>query len=105
MTDFRLCLLTVPDRDTARKIADDIVRAKLCACANIIPGLESIYWWQGKVETSAEIMLLIKTQQSRVEALDARIRELHPYAVYEFITLPLLYGNADYLSWLKESTS
>lgn len=105
MTDFRVCLVTVPDRDTAHKIADDIVTSRLCACVNLIPGLESVYWWQGKIETSSEIMLLIKTQQSRVEALDARIRELHPYTVYEFIVLPLLYGNTDYLKWLKESTT
>lgn len=105
MTDFRLCLVIVPDPDTARKIADNIVKSKLCACVNLVPGLESIFWWQGKVETSNEVLLLIKTQQSQVEALDTRVRELHPYAVYEFIALPLLYGNADYLSWVKDSIS
>ncbi|OGK13652.1 MAG: cation tolerance protein CutA [Candidatus Riflebacteria bacterium GWC2_50_8] len=105
MTDFRVCLVTLPDRETARKIAENIVNAKLCACANLIPGLESVYTWQGKVETSAEILMVIKTQQSCVAALDARIRELHPYSVYEFIVLPILYGNTDYLQWIKEATS
>ncbi|HAE39747.1 MAG TPA: divalent-cation tolerance protein CutA [Candidatus Riflebacteria bacterium] len=105
MTDYRICLVTLPDRETARKIADNIVRAKLCACANLIPGVESIYTWQGKVETSIEIIMVIKTQQSCVAALDARIRELHPYSVYEFVVLPILSGNADYLKWIKETTS
>lgn len=105
MNDFRVCLVTLPDREIARKIAENIVSAKLCACANLIPGLESVYAWQGKVETSAEILMVIKTQQSCVSALDARIRELHPYSVYEFIVLPVLYGNTDYLQWIKEATS
>ncbi|MBU1107225.1 MAG: divalent-cation tolerance protein CutA [Candidatus Riflebacteria bacterium] len=105
MTDFRVCLVTLPDRDTALKIADDIVKSRLCACANLLPGIESVYTWQGKIETSAEVMMVIKTQQSCVDALDARIRELHPYSVYEFLVLPVLSGNQNYLNWIKEATS
>ena len=105
MTDFRVCMVTVPDRDTALKIADDLVRSRLCACANLLPGVESVYAWQGQIETSAEVLMLIKTQQSCITALDARIRELHPYSVYEFVVLPVLAGNLNYLNWIKEATS
>ncbi len=105
MTEFRVCLVTVPDRNTAMKIAEDIVSARLCACVNLIPGIESIYHWQGKIEYGDEILMVIKTQQSRLEALDARIRNHHPYAVYEFIALPVDYGNNNYLKWIHDSTS
>ncbi len=98
-------MVTVPDRDTAIKIAEDIVPAKLCACVNLIPGIESIYHWQGKIESGAEIIMVIKTQQAHLEALDERIRQLHPYKVYEFIALPVEYGNSDYLKWIHDSTT
>ncbi len=105
MTEFRVCLVTVPDREVARKIAEDIVKAELCACVNLISGIESIYHWQGKIEHGDEILLLIKTQQSCLEALDARIRLIHPYEVYEFIAMPVDYGNHKYLKWIHDSTT
>ncbi|PKL48923.1 MAG: divalent-cation tolerance protein CutA [Candidatus Riflebacteria bacterium HGW-Riflebacteria-2] len=105
MTDARVCLVTLPDLDTARKIAKDIVETGLCACANLLPGTESIYRWQGKIEHGSEVLMVIKTRQSRLKELDAKIRQLHPYAVYEFIALPVDYGNENYLQWLYESTS
>jgi len=105
MTEFRVCLVTVPDRATAVKIAENIVAAKLCACVNLISGVESIYHWQGKTEYGDEILMLIKTQQSCLEPLNARIRQLHPYAVFEFVALPVDYGDNNYLKWIHDSTS
>jgi len=104
-TDFRVCLVTFPDRETAKMTAVKLVAEKLCACASLMPGVESIYAWQGKTEISSETLLMIKTQQNCIQAIDAKIRELHPYEVYEFISLPVIYGNADYLNWISESTT
>lgn len=82
-----------------------MVSSKLSACTNIVPGLESIYRWQGKIEHTGELLLLIKTRQELVEAVDKKLRELHPYSVYEFVVLPVETGNEKYLAWLHESTS
>lgn len=101
---IRLVLVTCPDIEIATKISKEIVSKKLAACSNIIPGLTSIYEWQGKLETSSEVLLLLKTQKSCVEELEKEIIKLHPYDTPEFIVLDTKYVNEKYLAWIKSNT-
>ena len=81
-----------------------LVDERLAACVNLLPGLTSIYRWQGAVRRQPECLLLIKTTAARFQALNARIRSLHPYTVPEIIALPIRDGDPDYLHWLNENT-
>jgi len=102
---FALVLVTAPDLKTARRLARFALRARLVACANLIPRLESHYWWRGKLETSAEVLLLFKTTRPHLPALEKLILAKHPYDTPEFIVVPLSGGTARYLKWLGESVA
>ena len=95
---------TCPDQTTAERIAEALVAERLAACANIVPGLISIYRWQGQVRRETELLLIIKTRGVVYSLLEARIRELHPYEVPEIVALPIQAGAAEYLGWLADST-
>ena len=97
-------LVTAPDADTAARIGRTIVEEKLAACVNIVPGVRSIYEWQGKMCDEPEVLCLFKTQRELYPALRDRITALHPYQVPEIIGLAPATGNAPYLSWLLERT-
>lgn len=97
-------LITVPDEATARKIGKPLVEEELAACVNIVPGLRSIYRWEGKTCDDPELLLVVKTRRACFEALERRVRELHPYTVPEVIALPVVEGSAPYLDWLAAST-
>ncbi len=100
---FRLVLVTAPDLKTARALARAALTAKLVACANLVPKVESHYWWQGKLEASAEVLIVFKTTRARLAALEQLVVAQHPYDTPEFIALPLAEGNAKYLAWLAGS--
>jgi periplasmic divalent cation tolerance protein len=100
---FSLVLITAPDLKTARSLAKAALQAKLAACANLIPKVESHYWWQGKLESSAEVLLILKTPRTRLAALEKLILARHPYDTPEFLALPLNAGNGKYLDWLAAS--
>jgi periplasmic divalent cation tolerance protein len=100
---FYLVLTTTKGRAEAGRIAKKIVKEKLAACANIVPGVSSTYWWKGKIERSSENLLLIKTSGGKLDKLIERIKELHSYEVPEIIAVPIERGLAEYLKWLKES--
>lgn len=102
-TRFALVLITAPDLKTARALARAALSAKLIACANLVPKLESHYWWQGKMESCAEVLLLLKTSKAKLAALERLIVAKHPYETPEFLVLPLSAGNAKYLAWLAAS--
>jgi periplasmic divalent cation tolerance protein len=87
----------------ARKIARALVDSKLAACVNIVPGLESTYWWQGQVETAAEWMVLIKTVRAKFPAVRELIEELHSYDLPECIELVIEEGSPEYLKWIRDS--
>lgn len=95
---------TVPDVETGKRLARLVVEGKLAACVNLVPGLTSIYRWQGAVSEDAEVLLIIKTRASLVEPLTHALTAAHPYSVPEVITLPVTGGNAPYLAWVREST-
>jgi len=96
--------VTCKDRAQARRIATALVRERLAACVNILPGVTSIYVWKGKVEEGAETLLIVKSRGALSKRLASRVRALHSYAVPEVITLPIASGNPDYLRWIREST-
>ena len=99
-----LILCTCPDLATAECIAETLVSERLAACANLAPGLTSIYRWQGQIQRDSEVLLLLKTRQAIYPLLEARIRELHPYQNPEIIALPIQAGSAAYLDWIVDST-
>ena len=104
-TKFTLVLVTAPDLKIARALVKAALQAKLIACANLVPKIESHYWWQGKIESGAEVLLVLKTQKSKLAALEKLVLARHPYDTPEFIVLPLSAGNQRYLEWLKSNCS
>jgi periplasmic divalent cation tolerance protein len=103
MTNAVMGLVTCPTRAEARKIARAILKKKLAACVNIIGGLESHYWWKGKLENAREYLLLVKTTQLRVAEVTSEVQAVHSYDVPEIVFVPFAAGERDYLKWLGES--
>jgi len=99
-----LVITNCPDEESANAIALAIVEAKLAACVNILPRVQSIYRWQGVVESAAEVALLIKAYAANYPALEAAIRQRHPYELPEIIALPITHGLPAYLNWLAAET-
>src|SRR5271154_816024 len=97
---FAIVLVTAPGLKTARALAKAVLKAKLIACANLIPKIESHYWWQGKIESGTEVLMILKTQKSKLAALEKLILAQHPYDTPEFLVLPLSAGSNKYLDWL-----
>ncbi|MEW6305330.1 MAG: divalent-cation tolerance protein CutA [Verrucomicrobiota bacterium] len=102
---FVVALVTAPDLKTARKLARAALAARLAACVNIVPRLESHYWWQGKLERGAELLMVIKTRRAKVAALQKTILANHPYDTAEFIVLPINAGSRKYLDWISASVA
>lgn len=100
----RLVYTTCPDTATARSIARTLVEERLAACGNVVPGLVSIFRWRGAIETEKECLLLLKTTAGRLDALAARLAELHPYEVPELLAVPVEHGASAYLRWVVEET-
>jgi periplasmic divalent cation tolerance protein len=103
MTNKRIVFSTAGSEDEARKIASHLVERQLAACVSIVPQIESIYRWQGKVESSREWLLLIKTTAERFIAVRDAIRVLHSYELPECIALSVEDGAAEYLEWIEHS--
>ena len=102
-TRFSIVLVTAPDLKTARMLAKAALSAKLIACANLVPKIESHYWWQGKMESSAEVLLVLKTTKAKLAALEKLVLARHPYDTPEFLVLLAAAGSQKYLDWLKAS--
>lgn len=97
---FAIVLVTAPDLKTARMLANAALQARLVACANLVSGVESHYWWNEKIENSAEILIIFKTQKPRLAALEKLILARHPYDTPEILALPLSAGAGKYLEWI-----
>jgi periplasmic divalent cation tolerance protein len=95
-----MVLMTAGSREEAARLADVLVVARLAACVQILPEIESVYHWQGNVERSAEILLLAKTTEANFNALEAMVRSLHSYETPEIIALPITAASIPYLEWL-----
>ena len=100
VTDVRVVLMTAPDRATAEKVGEALVRERLAACANVLPGITSLFWWEGELQRAEEALVVLKTAAERVEALLARAVELHPNEVPELLALPVEAGLPPYLEWV-----
>jgi periplasmic divalent cation tolerance protein len=101
--DTRVVFISIP-RDEARKMARALVEGRFAACANIIPAIESFYWWDDAVQHDEESLLVVKTTQQRFEALMEFVEENHPYELPEIIAIPLADGLPDYIEWVREET-
>ncbi|HEX3106953.1 MAG TPA: divalent-cation tolerance protein CutA [Terriglobales bacterium] len=103
MTDKVLVLTTAGNDAEARKIANELVERRLAACVNIVPRIQSVYRWQGKVESAEEFLLIIKTTKPRGTEVQAAIRELHSYDLPELVVISMDDGSQEYLQWIEES--
>ncbi|WP_321408638.1 divalent-cation tolerance protein CutA [Tolumonas auensis] len=105
MSDAIVVLCTCPDNTCARALAQTLLNEKLAACVNLIPQVTSLYCWQGKMEESQEVQLVIKSRRTLFGVLQQRIQTLHPYEVPEILAMPVLNGSPAYLQWLQEQTT
>ena len=103
MNVYIVVFITTKNLSQAKKISRQLIKEKLIACANIVQGVESVFWWQNKVDQSKEVLLIIKTKKDLFSTLVKKVKALHSYAVPEIIALPIVEGNPDYLKWLEES--
>ena len=101
---YAVVFVTASNIKEARKIASVVVKERIVACVNIVKKIESIYWWQGKIEKSTEMLLIMKTKISLSKKLIKKIKSLHSYTVPEIIFLPIIEGNPDYLKWIEKET-
>lgn len=102
--DACLVITNLPDRDSAGRLAHALIERRLAACVNILAPCRSVYRWQGKTEDAEEVPMLIKTSRERYAALEAAIREAHPYELPEIIAVPLAAGFPAYLDWVDSET-
>lgn len=103
--EYLVIFSTFADAEIARTAARTMVGEKLAACANILPQVESIYHWKGKVESNTEVMVLFKTTRERYAEFERRLRALHPYEVPEIVALEIAAGLPAYLDWIVDSVS
>ena len=101
----RVVLITAPDAETGAGLARALVEERLAACVNVVPGVRSIYRWQGRLQDDSEVLLLVKTRVERCGRLAERVRELHPYDVPEVVELTAVGGSRAYLDWVREESS
>lgn len=99
----QVVLLTAPDAEVGARIARCLVDEGLAACANLVPGVRSIYRWQGAVQEDAEVLVILKTRGALIEALTERARALHPYELPEVLALPVVGGLVPYLDWVRSA--
>ena len=104
-SEFVFVYSTFPDDAAARRVGEVLVTQRLAACVNIYPPMQSIYEWEGKLESGSEVAAFIKTRRTNVDAVIAAARPLHPYTVPCFLVLPIEGGNEDYLAWARHKTA
>lgn len=97
---YLVVLITAGNIEEANKIASELLGRRKAACVNIVPGVNSQYWWQGKIESARESLLIIKTKAAQLDAIVELVKQIHGYSVPEIIALPVVGGNPDYLEWM-----
>lgn len=101
----QIVLNTCPDQESAKRIAESLVERGLAACVNILPGIESVYKWKGRIECDQECLLLIKIQEETYPRVEQAIIELHPYELPEIVAVPIANGLPDYLNWITDNSN
>ncbi len=101
----QLVYVTMPNRDAALEMAKVVVQERLAACANVLNGMTSVYWWDGQVQNEQEAVLILKTQASLVPILETRIKALHSYDCPCVVSFDIKQGNPDFLNWIVEETT
>jgi periplasmic divalent cation tolerance protein len=104
VTDVEVVLVTAPDAAVGQRLARALVEERLAACVNVVPGVHSVYRFEGKIHEDPEVLLVVKTRTERAAPLEARVRELHPYDMPEVLRVPLAGGSPPYLEWVREGT-
>lgn len=102
--EWLVVLVTASSAAEAEKIASALLEKRKAACVNVVPGVSSRYWWQGKLEAATEALLIVKTRAALLDDVVVLVRQLHSYTVPEVIALPIVGGNPDYLKWLTNET-
>ncbi|MGZ4987612.1 MAG: divalent-cation tolerance protein CutA [Limisphaerales bacterium] len=102
---FAIALVTAPDLKTARMLAKAALQKRLVACGNLVPKIESYYWWKGKIAISAEVLIVFKTTRKQLVALEKLVLEKHPYDTPEFVVLDIASGTKRYMQWIESSTA
>ena len=100
---YTVVLVTAKDEQEAKKISKKLLSEKLVACANIVKSVESLFWWEGKIDQSNEALLVLKTKKSLFKKLEKAVKSVHSYSTPEIIALPIVAGSKDYLKWIDES--
>jgi periplasmic divalent cation tolerance protein len=103
--EVRVALITAPDLETGAEIARALVEGRLAACVNLVPGVRSIYRWEGAVQEDAEVLLVVKTRADRARELVDRVVEIHPYDLPEVVMLPAVGGSLAYLDWVRDEAA
>jgi len=103
MTDKIVIFVTVGNSSDAALLAKSLVEKRLAACVNLVPGISSWYWWEGKVNEDQEVLLMMKTSRDKFAALEKEVLRLHSYAVPEIIAVQIVEGSKNYLNWIEES--
>ena len=104
MQNIHIALCTIDSREKAHTLAQALLERRCIACANLIPGVESVYWWEGRIESAAEVLMVFKTSADRINELKATVTELHPYDTPELLILPVTQGLDRYLAWVEKET-
>ena len=102
--DFIIILVTAGSKEEGKKIAESLVNHHLAACANIVPSIKSIFFWEGKTDQATEVLLIIKSRRHLLDKIIEHVKKIHSYTVPEIIALPLIGGSEDYLKWIEENT-
>jgi periplasmic divalent cation tolerance protein len=100
---YCVILVTASNKKEAQAIADGLIESRLAACVTIVNSIDSIFWWQGKVDRATEALLVIKTRKALIKKLIKKVKSLHSYDVPEIIALPIIDGSKEYLEWIDES--
>jgi periplasmic divalent cation tolerance protein len=96
-------LITCANKREATRIARHLVEQRLVACVNLIADIKSIFWWQKRIDSATEVLLIAKSRKSLIGKIVRQVRSLHSYSVPEIIALPIVAGNKDYINWINES--
>ncbi len=99
---YSIIFITCPDFKSAKKVSQSLLKGKLVACVNVLPIIKSMYWWESKLESHSEVLMVVKTKTNLYKQIEKEVKKLHPYTVPEIISFKIDKGNKDYLDWISD---